>query len=92
VNTAASKRIPSTRACDSAWDDTSMDTARRPESRASARRRWSTGDSGVVLAPSSVPMTVVGHLWAWKIDASRWVTVVLPLVPVTPTVTSDRAG
>ncbi len=37
-------------------------------------------------------MTVVGHRWASKIEASRWVTVVLPLVPVTPTVSSDRAG
>ena len=38
-------------------------------------------------------MTVVGQPWASKIEPSMWVTVVLPLVPVTrPSVSSDRAG
>ncbi len=37
-------------------------------------------------------MTVVGPRCVSRIEASRCVTVVLPFVPVTPTMSSDRAG
>ena len=69
-----------------------MATARRPPSRCSASRRWSTGASGVVRAPSSVPITPVGMPARSRIDPTNAVTVVLPLVPVTPTMVNERDG
>ena len=75
-----------------ACDDASMTTARSPASRAAARRAWSSGASGVVFVPDSVPMTVVGCP-AWRrIAASSAHVVVLPFVPVTPTTRSARLG
>ncbi len=85
VNTATAKRVASTRCMARACDDTSIETARRPSSRNAASRSWSSGASGVVWDPESVPMTPVGQPAASSTAASRWVTVVLPFVPVTPT-------
>ncbi len=63
-----------------------------PSARRSARWAWSTGASGVVRSPSNVPITPVG-VPAWlRIERTRWVTVVLPLVPVTPTMVMAREG
>ncbi len=69
-----------------------MARAAPPPSRASAMMRWSTGASGVVRSPCRVPITVVAKPPASSTEASMWVTVVLPLVPVTPTVANERAG
>ena len=88
VNTTTEKCTASTRCWSRAWDDTSMATALLPSSLSRARRAWSSGASGVVWTPPSVPTTDVGHPWASSTDRSRWVTVVLPLVPVTPTTVS----
>ena len=85
VNTAAAKRVPSTRCRARACDETSITTARSPAARKPSRRSCSSGASGVVCVPDSVPMTPVGRPAARRIDASRWVVVVLPLVPVMPT-------
>ena len=61
------------------------------------RRAWSncacrSGASGVVCAPESVPISLVGIPEACMIAASRWVVVVLPLVPVIPTTVIARLG
>ena len=66
-----------------------------------ASSRWRSGASGVVrtrgtgepptLAPV-VPTTPAVQPAASKIEASRYVTVVLPFVPVTPTVVIADAG
>ncbi len=63
-----------------------MATARVPRARSAASWAWSTGASGVVRDPPSVPITPVGSPeWA-RMDRTSWVTVVFPLVPVTPTI------
>ena len=93
--------MPSARCCSSPWDDTSMATPRTPSSRISASSRWRSGASGVVRsiptgAPSIlipvVPMTPGVHPAAAKIRSIRNVVVVFPFVPVTPTISSSRAG
>ena len=66
-----------------------MATVAAPSSTAPARRRWSSGASGVVRNPLSVPMTTQGIPAVPSTSASMWVVVVLPLVPVTP-MTSRR--
>ena len=92
VKATTSNTMASTRCWVMAWDDTSMATAARPASRNSARRRWRSGDSGVVRSPASVPITPVATP-AWSRTAwTRWVTVVFPLVPVTPTMRRSRQG
>ena len=97
VKTATSKWMPSTRDCASAWLDTSMATAWRApsdfcRSRTPASTRWTSVASGVVLAPESVPITLVGRPVAPRMSPRSWVTVVLPLVPVTPIIKRSRAG
>ena len=63
-----------------------MATATAPPARRSASWDWSAGASGVVRAPSNVPITpACMPAWA-RIDLTSWVTVVFPLVPVTPTI------
>src|SRR5579875_975205 len=84
--------MPSTRCWERAWEETSMATATPPPSRWRARASCSTGASGVVRAPLKVPSTAVGHPWASRTAPTRWVTVVLPLVPVTPTMRRSAAG
>ena len=64
---------------------------RRPGRRWSASRACSSGASGVVRAPDRVPITPHGRPAAASTAASRWVIVVLPFVPVTPT-TVEVAG
>ena len=92
VNAATSKTIPSTRCCVRAWEDTSMATARRPPATIPASVRCRSGASGVVRAPPSVPTTPVVRPSASRTDRTSCVTVVLPLVPVTATDSSARAG
>jgi hypothetical protein len=77
-----------------------MATASNPSPTSSARWRWSSGAAGVVPgpewppgrepAPDNVPMTAACRPSASRTARSRWVVVVLPLVPVTPT-TARRA-
>jgi hypothetical protein len=92
VNTATEKWVASTRCCASACDDTSIATASLPSSTMAASPACSSGASGVVRAPVSVPMSPVDQPWASRIERSRWVVVVLPFVPVTPTTRSSRDG
>ncbi len=94
---ATSKMMPSTRDWASACEETSIDTAwvlwsAIPRSRSCANNACSSGDSGVVLVPVSVPITIVGMPACSSTDPSRCDTVVLPLVPVTPAVSSWRDG
>ena len=63
-----------------------------PLARASAMIRCNTGASGVVRSPSGCRQQWWGARAHRRMSASRCVTVVLPLVPVTPTVTSAFAG
>ena len=63
-----------------------MATAFAPSSRKRARRRCSSGASGVVRGPVSVPIVAADHPFAAKIDARNATVVVLPFVPVTPTI------
>ena len=89
--------MPSTRDWTSAWLDTSMATAWRwPSdfwrSRTPASTRCTSVASGVVRVPDSVPMTLVGRPAALSRSPSSCVTVVLPFVPVTPTIKRSRAG
>ena len=46
----------------------------------------------MVWAPDSVPITVVGQPAASVIAAMRWAVVVLPFVPVMPTITRSSLG
>ena len=92
VNTAASNVVPSTRCSASACDDTSITTERSPSSSIVASRAWSSGASGVVNAPESVPITPVGSPAARRIDATSALVVVLPFVPVMPTTRSAADG
>ena len=70
VKAATSKTMPSTRCWARPWEDTSMATARRPASRKSASRAWSTGASGVVRSPSRVPMHA-GRASRWLEDRAH---------------------
>ena len=92
VKTATSNQVLSTRCSVRAWDDTSRATACVPRSTAAARAAWRCGASGVVRAPERVPITSAGRPSARRTAPSRWVVVVLPLVPVTPTTDNRRDG
>ena len=100
-NTATSKTTPSTRPSTSAWLETSIAQPTTPSSRISANRPWRSGASGVVSAVrTSTPAIRVPTVptTADRIPAdssppsSSRVTVVLPCVPVTPTIRSAAAG
>ncbi len=69
-----------------------MTLAAMPAPRISARDCCRWGDSGVVRAPSSVPITPVGQPARSRIDRRRYIVVVLPFVPVIPTVWRADAG
>ena len=92
VKTATSNQVLSTRCSVSAWDDTSRATACVPRSTAAARAAWSCWASGVVRAPDRVPITSADRPSARRTAPSRWVVVVLPLVPVTPTTDNRLDG
>ena len=93
VNTATAKRVASARCCSRACDDTSMATALAAfVAEARPARACSSGASGVVCTPVSVPSTPHGKPACSKIDASRCVVVVLPVVPVTPTTVMAADG
>ena len=94
---ATSKVTPSTRCCARAWLETSITTAwvlfsARPRSRSAASWPCSSGASGVVRTPLRVPITMVGIPPCGRTDPRRWATVVFPLVPVTPAMSSWRDG
>ena len=57
-----------------------------------ANSACSSGDSGVVRAPVRVPMATDGWPAAARMPASSAVTVVFPLVPVTPAISNWRDG
>ena len=59
VNTAAANRMPSTRCRASACDETSITTASIAVVTNTASRACSSGASGVVRTPDSVPITPV---------------------------------
>src|SRR5262249_36640510 len=61
-------------------------------SRMAVSWRWRSGASGVVRCPVRVPRTLTGRPAAPSTAPRRDVTVVLPLVPVTPAIVSWRAG
>ena len=78
-----------------------MVSAVAPRSTASAQMPWSTGDSTVVrglsiasspIRSSTVPSTAVSRCWARRAASTKYAVVVLPLVPVMPTVTSCAEG
>ena len=92
VNTATENQMASTRCRARACDDTSRATAPTPRSAAAARAACSSVASGVVRGPDRVPMTSASRPSASRTALSRWVVVVLPLVPVTPTTASRRDG
>ena len=92
---------PSTRSYLSAWLETSMTIWARPEATVLERWRHKSGDSGVVLQlsnssmPSSVSMEprIEVLTWAASIMAcSIYEVVVLPLVPVMPTMFNAALG
>ncbi len=98
---ATAKRVPSTRCWSSACDDTSMATVRTPASRMRASRGCSSVASGVVWGTGSdmpsmrapvVPMMPERSPAAAAIRSSRYVVVVFPFVPVTPSTRIARAG
>ena len=92
VKAATSNCTASTRCWVTAWEDTSMTTDPTPAATYSARYCWRSGASGVVRVPPRVPMTPAGRPAAARIDPTNCVTVVLPLVPVTPTRSRVRSG
>ena len=69
-----------------------MATAASPGRPPPASAACSSGASGVVRAPLRVPMTSARRPSASSTALSRWVVVVLPLVPVTPTTARRREG
>jgi hypothetical protein len=102
VKTATSKRRPAQRSWSSACELTSSATASPPISRCRTSSSCSAGASGVVcVAVSSVPSArrlpavpstaarMPAACSSWPV---RWVVVVLPFVPVTPTTNIERAG
>jgi hypothetical protein len=103
VNAATSQWIASARPSDSACDDTSM-TAAVSGGRAStiaANIRWRSIASGVVRTTGcstppthevTVPIRPVWRLAACSSARVRYEVVVLPLVPVMPTIASAAVG
>ena len=92
VNAATSKWAPATRSITRACDDTSITTASTPSSRQRASWRCSTGASGVVCRPDSVPSTSTRRPVDRNTSPTSCDVVVLPLVPVTPTISSASHG
>ncbi len=101
MKTATSKTTPSTRPITSAWLETSIAQASTPRSRIIANRPCRSGASGVVSAvftstpPTrvpTVPITAAGTPACCRPFSAIRVVVVLPWVPVTPIIRSDRAG
>ena len=101
VKAATANRVPSTRRSSSACEETSIAHARSPPSSIARNVACRSIASGVVRTAgrSSPPTTVVTP--PSRPDASppassrwrtRWVVVVLPLVPVTPTTASEAVG
>ena len=100
-NTATSKANPPTRPITSAWLETSIAQASTPLSTICRNSRCRSGASGVVRADATsspsirvptVPITAAGTPAPVSPPSSRRVVVVLPWVPVTPTIRSRVAG
>ena len=101
VNAPTAKRVPATRPSASAWLDTSIATSVTPSSSITANSACRSGASGVVnalgsVAPAirmpTVPTSPVVRPAAASPASSRCATVVLPLVPVTPSTRSRCVG
>ncbi len=97
MNTPTAKWVASTRPASSACDETSTAATTWPAATAWASSACSSVASGVVGTPEArdglrVPMTREGRPADENTDANRWVTVVLPFVPVTPMTDSERLG
>ena len=101
VKIAADQWIASARCRDSAWLETSMTTASSPAASMSAKVRCRSMASGVVRAtaccsPPTIAVTVpsrpVLRPPASSTARTRKADVVLPLVPVIPTVVSRAVG
>ncbi len=103
VNAATRKRTAFTRASSSAIDETSIATVLAPRLRMSAMMRASSSASGVVWvvakvsSPKRFPMVPTmphaGLPWTPSTASrTRCVVVVLPLVPVMPTTSSEKVG
>ena len=93
--------MPPTRPMARAWLETSMATSVTPRSRITASRDCISGASGVVkpvlisASPTmvaTVPMSPFTRPAAARPARMRNVVVVLPLVPVTPSIRSPRDG
>ncbi len=93
--------MPSTRCWCSPCDDTSMATASTLRSAIRASKRCRSGASGVVIGSVSgspsirtpvVPITPGTWPLRRSTDSSRYVIVVFPLVPVTPTMAIRSPG
>ena len=93
--------MPSTRWYASACELTSIATVPTDASRMRASSACTSGASGVVSCNGSatpamrtpvVPMMPAGSPAARAIASTRYVVVVLPLVPVTPRTRRPRAG
>ena len=106
VNAATANRVPATRPRASAWLETSIATSVTPASAITANRACRSGASGVVNAAGSrrcspsaptmrvptVPSSPVVRPAATSPASSRCATVVLPLVPVTPSTCRRAVG
>ncbi len=107
VNAATANRVPATRPSASAWLDTSIATWLTPASTITAKMACRSGASGVVNALGSrrrrawsgpsirvptVPSSPLVAPAAISPVSSRCATVVLPLVPVTPSTDSRAVG
>ncbi len=101
MNPPTANRTPSTRPRASAWLDTSITTASTPCSTISANIACSCGASGVVSAlgtrrppmrVSMVPINAVDSPAAASPASTRYEVVVLPEVPVIPTMRSRSEG
>ena len=101
MNAPTAKRVPATRPSASAWLETSIATSVTPACAITANSACRSGASGVVnelgsrRAPIRVPMVPirpVGRPAAARPVSIRCETVVLPLVPVTPSTVSAAVG
>ena len=103
VNTAASQATPSTRSSSSAWEVVSITATALPARAMAASVAWSSGAPGVVTCAewrsrswptlvSTVPIRPVDRPAASNAATARNEVVVLPSVPVIPTVPSVRDG
>ena len=96
VKMATRKRVPLTRPWSRAWEETSTAAAPAPPSRRAARRRWSSGPSGVLGGPPGravrLPMTPVGRPAAPRTGSDEVGGGGLAVVPVTPTTSMSWDG